>query len=139
MGKPKHSNDHRGEMQGAQRHNEGQYGPKAYRAKFAEISDHSARRVSERALTDPNRGGRRGDEQADIHEAELRDPSMRDGKHRLFEERKQHDEADRMQAKNRLIADVEVHSHDRSRIQMPHGRNRRDGGPKLRGPGESGK
>ena len=39
MGKPKHSNDHRGEMKGAQQHDEGQYGPKAFQAKWAEITD----------------------------------------------------------------------------------------------------
>jgi hypothetical protein len=145
MGKPKHSNDRRGEQKGAQQHDEGQYGPKAFEAKFAEISKHDGSRgQSERALSDPNRGGGRGDQQAAGHEQEMRDPSMRDGRHRLFEERKQHDEADRAQAKNHLIADVEVHNHDRSKIQMPHGRTRHPKapapkGPALHGPGESGK
>jgi hypothetical protein len=141
MGKPKHSNDSRGEQKGAQQHEEGQYGPKAFEAKFAEISDHSnSRRQSERAVTDPNRGGSQGDMQAALHEQELRDPSMRDGRHRLSEERKQHDQADRAQAKNHLIADIEVHGHDRSKFQVPHGRARRDDSdPTFHSPGESGK
>lgn len=145
MGKPKHSNDPRGEQKGAQQHDEGQYGPKAFEAKWAEITDHGgSRRQSERGLSDPNRGGARGDHQAEVHEQELRDPSMRDGRHRLSEERKQHDEADRAQAKNRLIADIEVHGHDRSKFQVPHGRTRHPQGPDPKGPtfkspGESGK
>jgi hypothetical protein len=145
MGKPKHSNDRRGEQKGAQQHDEGQYGPKAFEAKFAEISSHGgSRRQSERATTDPNRGGRRGDQQAALHEQELSDPSMRDGRHRLAEERKQHDEADRAQAKNRLVSDIEVHGHDRSRFQVPGGRTRHPQGPDAKGkgihsPGESGK
>jgi hypothetical protein len=145
MGKGKHSNDHRGEQKGAQKHDEGQYGPKAFEAKFAEIRDHSgSRRTSERAETDPNRGGARGDRQAEMHEQEMRDPTMRDGRHRVAEERKQHDEADRAQAKNHLISDIEVHGHERSRFQVPGGRTRhpQDADPKGRGihsPGESGK
>ena len=145
MGKPKHSNDTRGEQKGAQQHDEGQYGPKAFQAKWEEITDHSGSRgQSERALSDPNRGGGEGDQQAAIHEQELNDPSMRDGRHRLFEERKQHDEADRAQVKNHLIADVEVHNHDRSKIQVPGGRTRHPKGPEkpgptLHSPGESGK
>jgi len=122
MGKPKHSNDSRGDQKGAQQHDEGQYGPKAYEAKFAEISNHaSSRRQSERAIGDPNRG----DGLAAQHEQEQRDPSMRDGKHRLFEQREQHDRADFNAEKNRLNSDVEVHGHDRSKFQVPYRRSDR--------------
>jgi len=145
MGKPKHGNDARGDQQGAQQHDEGQYGPKALEAKRAEVANNvSGRGQSERAMSDPNRGGGRGDQQAALHEQELADPTMRDGRHRLSEERKQHDEADRAQAKNHLVADIEVHGHDRSQFQVPGGRTAhpRGGEPKGKGihsPGESGK
>ena len=141
MGKPKHSNDPRGEQQGAQLHDEGQYGPKALEAKLAEVSDHSrSSGQSERAMSDPNRGGGSGDMQASLHEQELQDPSMRDGRHRLSEEREQHDPADQAQAKNHLIADIEVHGHDRSKFQVPHGRARHDDSSQtFHSPGESGK
>lgn len=129
MGKPKHSNDTRGEQKGAQQHDEGQYGPKAFEAKRAEVANQGARR--EREPADP--GFRDG------HERELEDPSVRDGRHRLSEERKQHDEADRAQAKNHLIADIEVHGHDRSRFQVPGGRNQNTGEQGFKSPGESGK
>ena len=144
MGKPKHSNDQRGEQKGAQQHDEGQYGPKALGAKLNEIADHSrSRRVGERELTDPNRSGA-GRNQEELHEQEMRDPSMRDGRHRLAEERKQHDEADRAQAKNHLISDVEVHGHERGDFQIPGGRTRHpadadDSRPSIHSPGESGK
>jgi hypothetical protein len=133
MGKPKHSNDRRGEQKGAQQHAEGQYGPKAYKAKFAEISSHDgSRRQSERAMTDPNRGGGRGDQQAALHEQEMSDPSMRGGRHRLVESRKQHDEAEKNSEKNRRIIDVEAHGHDPDQFQMPGGRASARAEPKDR-------
>jgi hypothetical protein len=143
MGKPKHSNDKRGDQQGAQEHAEGQYGPKALAAKVNEITDHSrTRQHSQRELMDPKRGGRDGE--AEIHEREMRDPSLRDGRHRIAEERKQHDEADRASEKNRLIADVETHHHERADFQIPHGRTRHPAAPEeprpaIHSPGESGK
>jgi hypothetical protein len=145
MGKPKHSNDPRGEQKGAQQHDEGQYGPKAFEAKWAEITDHTdSRRSSERAEADPNRGGRSGDRQAELHENEMHDPSVRDGRHRLAEERKQHDEAERKSEKNRLISDIQVHGHDREDFQVPHGRTRHPQdtdakGKVIHSPGDSGK
>jgi len=88
MGKGKHSNDTRGDQKGAQQHDEGQYGPKALEAKRAEIADHSGSRgQSERAIADPNRDGKSGEGLTALHEQEKNDPSMRDGRHRLFEER----------------------------------------------------
>ena len=144
MGKPKHSNDERGQQKGAQQHDEGQYGPKAFGAKLNEVFDHSrTERVSDRELTDPNRLGA-GRTSEDVHEQEMRDPSLRDGRHRLAEERKQHDEADRAQAKNHLISDVEVHGHERGDFQIPGGRTRHpadaeNSRPSVHSPGESGK
>jgi len=120
MGKPKHSNDTRGDQKGAQQHEEGQYGPKALEAKRAEIADHSARRDAGRAGSDPN-AGPRGD--ADLHERLIDNPEFEaDGRHRLFENRKQHDEAERGSERNRLDRDVERHDHDPVRFQG-HGTN----------------
>lgn len=141
MGKGKHSNDTRGDQKGAQQHDEGQYGPKAFEAKLAEISDHSG--ATRKTTNAPNDGGDDRSSEA-VHEQEMRDPSIRDGRHRLSEERKQHDEADRAQAKNHLIADIEVHGHDRSKFQVPHGRTAHPASPDatepvVHSPGESGK
>ena len=146
MGKGKHSNDTRGDQKGAQQHDEGQYGPKALEAKRAEIADHSGSRgQSERAIADPNRDGKSGEGLTALHEQEKNDPSMRDGRHRLFEERKQHDIADRNQDKNRLQDDVEKHGHNRDEYQVIGGRAKHPEGaedrkgPTLHSPGESGK
>lgn len=122
MGKPKHSDDPRGEQKGAQQHAEGQYGPKAYEAKWAEITDHSgSRKESERAANDP-RGG--GDGDAALHERIIANPEFNaDGRHRLFENRKQHDEAEKNSEKNRRMIDVERHGHDPDDFQIPGGRS----------------
>lgn len=118
MGKPKHSDDPRGEQKGAQDHDEGQYGPKAFGAKRNEINDHSrSRRTGERELTDPNRENA-GQSEAELHEAKIRDPEFNaDGDHRLFENRKQHDEAERDSERNRRDRDMERHGHDREAFQ----------------------
>jgi hypothetical protein len=76
MGKPKHSDDPRGEQKGAQAHGEGQHGPKAYEARKAEISDHGQERGgqlgrSERAEHDPRAGD--GSDAA-LHEHKLAAP-----------------------------------------------------------------
>jgi hypothetical protein len=126
MGKPKHSDDPRGEQKGAQQHDEGQYGPKAYEAKWAEITDHSgARKESERAAGDPARGGNKVEGDAELHERIMANPDFNaDGGHRLFENRKQHDEAEKNSEKNRRIIDVERHGHDADQFQLPGGRSR---------------
>ena len=148
MGKPKHSNDTRGEQKGAQQHDEGQYGPKAFEAKWAEITDHTnadRARGSERAANDPNNDGKTGAGEAALQMQEAHDPSMRDGRHRLYEERKQHDEADRASGKDRLIADVTQHKHDKEEFQIPNGRTNHPNAPHklpdhmVHSPGESGK
>ncbi len=124
MGKPKHSNDPRGEQKGAQTHDEGQYGPKAYQAKWDEITDHSgARRSSERAENDPAAGGRHDEGRAEQHERIMANPEFNaDGRRRLFENRKQHDEAEKNSEKNRRVIDVERHGHDAGQFQIPGGR-----------------
>ena len=125
MGKPKHSQDPRGEQKGAQQHAEGQHGPKAYEARKAQISNQhpdaaDGHEPGPRAANDP-----RGPHQADIaerHERAMHDPSARDGGHRLVENRLQHDEAEKNSEKNRMAIDVERHGHDREGFQLQGGR-----------------
>jgi hypothetical protein len=125
MGKPKHSDDPRGEQKGAQAHGEGQHGPKAFEARKAEINDHGQERGgqpgrSERAQNDPRSAD---GSDAHLHEDKLADPHQeRDGGHRLFENRLQHDEAEKNSEKNRAMIDVDRHKHDREQFQVPHGR-----------------
>jgi hypothetical protein len=134
MGKPKHSDDPRGEQKGAQQHDEGQYGPKAYEAKWAEITDHSgARRESERAASDP-RGNSDPQGDAELHERIIANPEFNaDGRHRLFENRKQHDEAEKNSEKNRRMIDVERHGHDADDFQIPGGRSSHTADMQARG------
>lgn len=126
MGKPKHSQDSRGEQKGAQQHAEGQHGPKAYEARKAQISNQlddaaDGRQPGPRAANDP----RAAANQAGIgerHEAAMHDPSQRDGGHRLVENRLQHDEAEKNSEKNRMAIDVERHGHDPEGWQIQGGR-----------------
>ncbi len=115
MGKPKHSNDTRGEQKGAQQHAEGQQGPKAREAFLDGISDHSRRAArTERADQDP----RTGSSDAEDHERRIANPDLnRDGGHRLFENRTQHDEAEKNSEKNRRDIDMRRHGHDPDEFQ----------------------
>ena len=134
MGKPKHSNDRRGEQKGAQQHDEGQYGPKAFEAKRAEIADHSGSRgQSERAENDPRAAD--GSDAAD-HERRIANPEFEaDGRHRLFENRKQHDEAERGSERNRRDIDIERHGHDPRSFQ---GHEKERGDVSIRSSGKGG-
>ncbi|WP_284349774.1 hypothetical protein [Roseisolibacter agri] len=120
MGKPKHSNDTRGEQKGAQQHAEGQQGPKAREAFLDGISDHSRRDDgAERANDDPRAGGAGGrGSDAEDHERRIANPDLnRDGGHRLFENRTQHDEAEKNSEKNRRDIDMRRHGHDPDEFQ----------------------
>jgi len=90
--------DERGDQKGAQRHAEGQQGPK------------TTRRQIEQLESGPSGETQRQDAQ---HPA--------DGGHRLFERREQHDEADLNSEKNRLNRDVEAHDHVRENFQVQGG------------------
>lgn len=90
--------DQRGNQKGAQRHAEGQQGPKTTARQQEQL--HSGDR-GETARQDAQ------------HPA--------DGKHRLFEQREQHDEADLNSEKNRLSRDIDAHDHDRENFQVPSG------------------
>ena len=118
MGKPKHSNDTRGDQKGAQPHAEGQQGPKAREAFLAGISDHSRRdEGSDRGSEDPRASGGAGSDAAD-HERRIENPDLnRDGGHRLFENRTQHDEAEKNSEKNRRDIDMKRHGHDPAEFQ----------------------
>ena len=119
MGKPKHSDDTRGEQKGAQQHAEGQQGPKAREAFLAGISDHSRNADDTgRDANDPRADG----SDADDHERRIANPGLeRDGGHRLLENRTQHDEAEKNSEKNRRTIDRERHNHDREEFQGPGG------------------
>jgi hypothetical protein len=87
-------------QKGAQRHAEGQHGPKARKAFVEQLRSGAPR------------------------EPRQDDPSVHDsgpGKHRLFEGREQHDEADRNSEKNRLDRDITEHGHERSDFQVRGG------------------
>jgi hypothetical protein len=92
------SNADRGEQKGAQRHAEGQQGPKT-----------TARQV-EQWESGSNGETKRQDAQHPT-----------DGKHRLFERREQHDEADLNSEKNRLSRDIDEHDHVRENFQVQGG------------------
>lgn len=118
MGKPKHSDDHRGEQKGAVERDD--HGDKAYEARKAEISDHGQQRGgehgrSERAASDPRSDS---GSDADAHERLIANPGPNnDGGHRLFENRTQHDEAEKNSEKNRRDIDMKRHDHDNEEFQ----------------------
>lgn len=94
MGK-KHE-DARGKQKGAQQHAEGQHGEKAR----AHLRDE----IQTAGPAERDDVEQRDRSVADEHPA--------DGRHRLFEGREQHDEADKNSEKNRLARDVQRHDHE---------------------------
>ena len=90
--------EERGNQKGAQRHAEGQQGPK------------TTKRQIEQWESGPSGETERQDAQH---------PS--DGGHRLFERREQHDEAELNSEKNRLNSDIEAHGHVRENFQVQGG------------------
>ena len=123
MGKPKHSDDTRGDQKGAQTHAEGQHGAVTRSQLKQQINDDGAREEthSTREANDPNRHGKQGGGSHELHDRVL-EGGESDGRHRLYENRKQHDEADHNQDKNRLGKDVDRHHHDREQVQLEGGR-----------------
>lgn len=120
MGKPKHSDDTRGEQKGAQQHGEHEHGEKTRSAIKAGINNDGRQLEtrSQREANDPNRGGKGSGHDAELHDRMIANPgSENDGGHRLFENRTQHDEAESDSEQNRRDRDVERHDHDRSQIQ----------------------
>ena len=103
MGKPKHSNDDRGEQKGAQVHAEGQHGA-VTRAQVKEQINNNHAELGSQELED---------------EAAVQG---RAGKHKIYEGRSQHDPADQPAEKNRLERDIDRFGLDREQFQVPGGR-----------------
>jgi hypothetical protein len=99
-----------GNQKGAQAHAEGQQGAKTRARLEQQINDEGAREEthSQREANDPNRFGKRARTAAEPHEDDFPES---DGRHRLFEGRQQHDEADKNSEKTRHARDVDRHDH----------------------------
>lgn len=112
----------KGAVGGAQEHAEGQHGQvtlDAHNQPRNPDGSH-AHAVGKREANDPNSHGKHSEEAAHVHD--VGNPEH-DGGHRLFEGRKQHDEAERHSDKNRIIKDVDKHHHDAEQFQIPGGRD----------------
>lgn len=105
MGKPKHSDDDRGEQKGAQEHAQGQHGA-ATRAQLKQQINNNGASAAEQA--------------AAAEDAQA--VETRQGKHKIYEGRKQHDEADKNAEKNRLMRDIDRFDLDREQFQVRGGR-----------------
>ena len=92
----------KGRQKGAQQHAEGQQGEKTHQR-----------------LQEKLQSGRREPDPAEDR-ASHDDP----GAHRLFEDRQQHDEAEKNSEKTRLSRDINRHDHDREEFQVPGGAER---------------
>lgn len=102
----KKQEDPRGKQKGAQAHAEGQHGEKTRSRLVEEMSSEGE--------------GQRADERR-AFEAQSGSQHPQDGGHRLFEQREQHDEADRNSEKNRLEKDIQDHDHNRENFQVRGG------------------
>lgn len=94
--------ERRGAQKGAQRHAEGQHGERAH--------DH----LIEELQSGPSGEGAARQEQQAVP-----------GRHRLYEDRQQHDEADKNSEKNRLKREIESRGLDRDQHQVPGAREAR--------------
>jgi len=91
-----------GRQKGAQHHAAGEHGPKT-RTRNQEIL--------------------RSHVYQDVHPTTQSDTTHSDtGEHRLFEDRAQHDEADKNSEKTRLSRDINRHGHDREQFQVRGGK-----------------
>lgn len=88
----------RDRQKGAQQHAQGMHGPK-----------------SRAHLIDQLQSGTQGEE-GDARSARDATSHGEPGKHRLFEQREQHDEADQNSERNRLEKDIQDHGHDRENL-----------------------
>ena len=91
-----------GRQKGAQPHAEGQHGEKAHQRFLEQLHEGEAR-----ASQDEKR--------------ESREQHRQDGEHRLFEQREQHDEAEKNSEANRLSQDIDRHGHEREKFQTVGG------------------
>ena len=109
--------DPRGKQQGAQAHAEGQHGERTH-ARFLE------------EVNSEGEGQRAAEDRA--FEAQARGRHPQDGKHELFEQRGQRDEAERNSEKNRLDADIGAHGHERENFQVRGGAESHPAMPRSR-------
>jgi hypothetical protein len=99
-----------GNQKGAQDHAEGQHGEKTL-SRIQDIANDEGQQRETRSQRAENDPGRTEDGEAEQHEKMLDEGG--DGRHRLFEGRKQHDEADKNSEKNRQKKDADRHGHER--------------------------
>lgn len=99
--KPQGRGAGRDKQKGAQQHAQGMHGPKS-----------RAHLIDQLQSGEPDEDAQEG-----------RDPTSHDeaGKHRLFEQREQRDEAERNSEKNRLEQDIQDHGHNRENFQVRGG------------------
>jgi hypothetical protein len=122
----RNENDTRGLTKGAQTHAQGQHGDKTRQRIKEQLNANGAQDDSRsgRDEGDPNGPSRdHGDaarDAAQVHEREFHGGAS-SGRHRLFEHRTQHDEADLNSDKNRLEKDIDRHGHDAGEFQVPGG------------------
>ncbi len=107
-------------QKGAQKHAEGGHGRKTHGKIQSDIKaggrGETKARADRQDLSTPpkNRGERLTNREAQTDHDDA-------GEHRLFEERQQHDDAEKKSEKTRLSRDVERHEHDREAFQIPGG------------------
>lgn len=95
-------------QRGPQAHGEGQHGSKTHQAFVEQLHSGAS--------------GRERDEQESLSEPRGSQDNP-EGKHRLFEGRQQHDEADKNSEKNRLVKEIDRRDDvDRENHQVPGGR-----------------
>ena len=99
----------KGNQKGAQDHAEGQHGKQTL-SRLQDITNDEGRQRETRSQRAANDPGRTPEGEAELHERMLHEGG--DGGHRLVEGRKQHDEADRNSARNRLEIDEKRHKHE---------------------------
>lgn len=106
----------RGRQKGAVRHAEGEHGIRTHKRIIEQLHSGPERRASgdTRAAGDP------------MHRTE--------GKHRMFERRRQHDPASRNSEKTRLSRDIDRHGHDRDNYQVWGGTERHPALPRHKKP-----
>lgn len=126
MTSSKHGNDSGGAGATDPQYAEGYRGEKKLDTHPTESEVQAAESASgSRSANDPNRKGAH----AHDHEARIEHPGEeRDGGHRLFENRTQHDEGERNSEKGRRDRDLQRHDHDAREFQGHEGHADAPGG-----------
>lgn len=106
----------RGRQKGAVTHAEGQHGARTHNKLIEQLE-------SGPSGEDPRKTNAAGDR---MHSEE--------GKHRLFEDREQHDEASKNSEKTRLSRDIDRHNHNRENYQIVGGTDTHPAMPRHKKP-----